>query len=113
VFAGRPPDEEIVQPDVAVLPEGVKPAAKGWRPPAPVLVAEILSPSTQRHDRGAKLRIYRAAGVKEAWLLGPDAETIEVHDLATGGERLYARGEAAESRAVPEIAIEVGPFFAP
>ena len=53
--------------DVVVLPKGTKPVGKGWHPPAPVLVAEILSPSTQRYDRGAKLRIYAAAGVKEAW----------------------------------------------
>jgi Uma2 family endonuclease len=113
VVAGKPPDEEIVQPDVALLPKGTRPAAKGWQPPVPVLVAEILSPSTRRHDRGAKLRIYRSAGVKEAWLLDPDAETIEVHDLEAHGKRLYATGEAAESRAVPGLTIEVGPFFAP
>jgi Uma2 family endonuclease len=112
VFAGSPPDEEIVQPDVAVLPKGTKPAAKGWQPAAPVLVAEILSPSTRRHDRGAKLRIYRSAGVKEAWLLDPDAETIEVHDLKTGTARSYADGEVAESQAVRGLRVEVRSFFA-
>jgi Uma2 family endonuclease len=113
VVAGKPPDEEIAQPDVAVLPEGTKPTAKGWRPLAPVLVAEILSPSTERYDRGAKMRIYASAGVKEAWLLDPDAETIEIHDLSAADRRAYGRGEVAESRAVPGLVVEVGPFFAP
>lgn len=112
VVAGRPPDEEIVQPDVAVLPRGVVSSAKEWRPPAPVLVAEILSPSTRRYDRGAKLRIYAVAGVKEAWLLDPDAGTIEVHDLETGTARTYADDESAESRAVRGLRVEVRSFFA-
>lgn len=112
VVAGKPPDEEVVQPDVVVLPKGTKPVGRGWQPPAPVLVAEILSPFTQRYDRGAKLRIYAAAGVKEAWLLDPDAETIEVHDLDAGTARAFAAGESAESRAVPGLRVEVRAFFA-
>ncbi len=112
VVAGKPPDEEVVQPDVAVLPKGTKPVAKGWQPSAPVLVAEILSPSTQRYDRGAKLRIYRAAGAKEAGLLDPDTGTIEVHDLETGKARTYAVGESAESGAVPGLRVDVRVFFA-
>lgn len=113
VVAGNPPDEEIVQPDVAVLPKGTKPIARGWKPPAPILVAEILSPSTERYDRGAKLRIYATAGVKEAWLLDTDAETIEVRDLESALAHVYASGEVAASRVVPGLAVDVGPFFAP
>jgi Uma2 family endonuclease len=112
IVVGREPDEEIVQPDVTVLPEGTKATAGNWRPPAPVLVAEILSPSTQRYDRGAKLRIYAAAGVKEAWLLDPDAETIQVHDLERSLARAHAKGETAESRAVPGLRVDVAAFFA-
>ncbi|MFI5402608.1 MAG: Uma2 family endonuclease [Planctomycetota bacterium] len=112
VAVGTRPDEEIVQPDVLVLPEGTKAHGRTWRPPTPVLVAEILSPSTQRYDRGAKLRIYATAGVKETWLLDPVAETIEVHDLAAARTRLFAKGEVAESRAVPGLRVDVAAFFA-
>jgi Uma2 family endonuclease len=76
-------------------------------------VAEILSPSTQRYDRGAKLRIYRAAGVREAWLLDPVAETIEIHDLAASTARMFRRGDVAESEAVPGSRIDVAAFFTP
>jgi Uma2 family endonuclease len=34
-------------------------------------VIEILSASTQRHDRGAKFRAYERAGVRELWLIDP------------------------------------------
>jgi len=112
IVVGKAPDEEVVQPDVVVLPEGTKATGRHWKPPTPVLVAEILSPSTQRYDRGAKLRIYSTAGVKEAWLLDPVAETIEVHDLATAGKRIFKGGEIAESRAVPGLRVDVAAFFA-
>ncbi len=112
LVTGVPPDEEIVQPDVLVLPEGTRATGRGWRPPTPVLVAEILSPSTERYDRGAKLRIYRTAGVLEGWLLDPVAETVDVHDLAARTSRAFGHGEAAESRAVPGFRVEAREFFA-
>ena len=112
IVAGAPPDEEIVQPDVAVLPEGARATGADWRPPTPVLVAEILSPSTQRYDRGAKVRIYSVAGVKEAWLLDPAACTVEVRDLRAAKVRTYASGEVAESFAVPGFRLDVATFFA-
>ena len=112
IVVGKPPDEEIVQPDVVVLPAGTNAMGRKWKPPTPVLVAEILSPSTEAYDRGAKLRIYAAAGVKEAWLLDPAEERIEIRDLAKGTHRVFAKGEVAESRAVPGFRVDVTAFFA-
>lgn len=37
----------------------------------PTLVVEILSPSTQRHDKVRKLRLYAAVGVKEYGFFSP------------------------------------------
>jgi len=44
---------------------------------APDLVVEVLSPSTARHDRATKLRIYAEAGVPHVWFLDPLAKTVE------------------------------------
>lgn len=112
ITVGRPPDEEVVQPDVVVLPEGTTATGRHWKPPTPILVAEILSPSTQRYDRSAKLRIFATAAVKEVWLLDPVTETIEVHDLAAATKRIFERGEVAESHAVPGFRVDVAAFFA-
>lgn len=52
---------------------------------APDLVVEVLSPSTMRYDRGAKMLHYAAAGVKEYWLVTPIGRNIEVY-LNRGGQ---------------------------
>jgi Uma2 family endonuclease len=48
---------------------------------APDLVIEILSPSTAYRDRGIKFETYQKHGVREYWLVDPDAAFIEVYCL--------------------------------
>ena len=62
-------DYNVLQPDVLVLPEGTKPQLHPWQPPQPIWVAEIISPSTAKRDRGVKLRIYQRFGISEAWIV--------------------------------------------
>jgi Uma2 family endonuclease len=51
----------------------------------PDLVVEILSPSNSRRDVESKLEDYRSIGVRECWLVSPEAETIEVLALSAQG----------------------------
>ena len=97
---------------MVVLPEGTRATSERKRPPTPILVAEILSPSTASHDRGAKARFFARAGVREAWILDPVTKTIEIHDLTTARTHFFAGGEVAESRAVPGLRVDVAAFFA-
>ena len=46
---------------------------------APDLVVEVLSPTTAKNDRSAKMRHYAAAGVKEYWIISPLSRSIEVY----------------------------------
>ena len=101
-------DESVLQPDLLVLPEGVKPTKRPWTIPPPIWVAEILSPGTAHRDRGVKLKIYARKGIREAWILDPDAETIEVHELTAG---TFESKETASSRVLTPFAIEVASFF--
>jgi Uma2 family endonuclease len=105
-------EEQILQPDAVVLPEGARPTGRDSRAPTPVWVAEVLSPSTATRDRGVKVRLYAAAGVREAWLVDPETETVEVFDLAAGPHRLYSKGERAVSKAIPGFGVDVAGLFA-
>jgi Uma2 family endonuclease len=84
--------EDVVVPDLA-----------GWRrermpavPDVPFLsfapdwVCEVLSPSTERIDRGRKLRIYANAGIAHAWFVNPVERTLEVLRLRDGAWTIVA-----------------------
>ena len=70
----------ILQPDLFwIRADGDCVIQKNLWQGAPDLVVEVLSPSTARFDRGRKYEIYEAAGVREYWLVDPDAEFVEVY----------------------------------
>ncbi len=48
---------------------------------APDWVCEILSPSTERYDRGPKREIYAGANVPFLWLIDPRIEMLEAFEL--------------------------------
>ena len=48
------------------------------------MVIEILSPSTSRRDLFIKLKKYQNAGVREYWIVDPDAQAVNVHILENG-----------------------------
>lgn len=71
-------EDEILQPDLFVLPASLRPQFSAWSEVTSLLLAvEILSPSTARYDRIVKRRRYQRAGVPEYWIVDPDARVIE------------------------------------
>jgi Uma2 family endonuclease len=56
----------------------------------PDLIVEILSPSTARRDRVAKLNAYARRGVPHYWVVDPGARTLEAFELVEGSYRLAA-----------------------
>jgi Uma2 family endonuclease len=74
----------------------------------PDWVCEVLSPSTERIDRGRKLRIYARAAVAHLWFLKPADRTLEVLRLREGVWTIAAVWEdAVVVRAEPFGAIEL------
>jgi Uma2 family endonuclease len=51
---------------------------------APDLVAEVISPSTAKRDKGVKKDLYEKHGVKEYWIVSPIEKSIEVWLLKEG-----------------------------
>jgi Uma2 family endonuclease len=47
----------------------------------PDLIAEVLSPSTFRHDRKEKMKMYLQFGVPEYWIVDPKNQSVEVYFL--------------------------------
>jgi Uma2 family endonuclease len=62
-----------------------------WKYPAPDFVVEILSESTSQRDRGVKFEDYAAHGIKEYWIIDPDAETIEQYFLEAEQYQLHLK----------------------
>ena len=60
---------------------------------APDLAIEILSPGTSGNDRGRKMQLLARHGVREYWLVDPQAVTIEVYWLS--GNQFALAGTAA------------------
>lgn len=81
----------------------------------PDLVVEVLSPSETRSAVDAKIEDYRQVGVRELWLVSPEAETVEVLKLSSeGAERvgLYGRGDVVRSDLLPELHVDTNRLFA-
>ena len=81
---------------------------------APDFIAEVISPSSIKHDRVTKFRVYERHGVREYWLLEPEQKVIEVFSLRDGKfERIggYAEGESFESPLFG-MTFQVSDFFA-
>ena len=70
----------VLQPDLLYLP-GDRPAKNNPVDSLPELVVEILSPSSVRQDRVAKLNCYQRARVPHYWIVDPDNCIIEAYEL--------------------------------
>jgi len=81
----------VDEPELHLGPHVVVPDIAGWRrervtEPAdtpyfevpPDWVCEIISPSTEKYDKGAKRQIYALYGVEHLWFIDPRARTLEV-----------------------------------
>ncbi len=81
---------------------------------APELVVEILSPSDYRSALREKIEDYCAAGVKECWIVSPQAETVEVLRLSAEGAEtveIYGISQTLTSVTYPDLTLAVESIF--
>jgi Uma2 family endonuclease len=96
-------DQEVAVPDLG-----------GWKrermpmPPqdhrfevVPDWICEILSPSTASKDREVKMPLYARYGVAFAWLVDPQARTLEAYQLNGDAWQEISRYSGADQVAVP------------
>lgn len=67
----------------------------------PDWVCEILSRTTQRADRAIKLPIYAREGVGHAWIVDPEAQTIEVYEARGEIPALVATAMGSVKQVLP------------
>jgi len=106
-------EHDIVQPDLLVVghPSHVTHRAIEG---TPLLVVEVLSPSTRALDRSVKMRRYADLGILHYWVLDPDAERIECLRLDEGTYRTVV--DAAVPQTLhhpdfPELAIDLAALW--
>ncbi|MEV5000680.1 Uma2 family endonuclease [Nocardioides sp. LML1-1-1.1] len=74
-----------------------------WSPEVPVLVVEILSPSTREEDLFRKATDYRRAGIAQYWVVDRVARTLSV--LVNAGEEWDIGLALTEERPTGSIAV--------
>jgi Uma2 family endonuclease len=106
-------DDTVVQPDITVICDEKKRGPEGCRG-APDLVVEILSPSNTAIEMDRKFTLYRAAGVREYWIVAPEEKILHVHRLQEGGMNMtvYGARDTARSDILSGLAIPLEPVFA-
>ena len=74
---------DVIQPDVVFFRAERRHLIDMMRPTRvpPDLAVEVLSPSTERRDRGRKMELLARSGVPEYWIVDPIGNQIEVYRL--------------------------------
>lgn len=106
--------DTMVEPDISVVCDKNKLDDHGCKG-APDLIIEILSPSTQRHDRLVKLGLYQKAGVREYWVISPGEQTVQVMLRDNDGvfqlRELYGREDVAKVNVLEGCFIDLEKIF--
>ena len=104
----------VTQPDVLFIANERRAIIRDHVQGAADIVAEVMSPGSRRRDRIDKRDLYEQHGVREYWIVDPDAQTVEVFFLEGAQYALVGRwrpGESATSRLLPGMTVSVQWLF--
>ena len=108
-------DTDVAQPDVIfVSNERAHIITEDNIRGAPDLVIEILSPSTASRDRTFKRTLYERHGVREYWMVDPDARNITVLILTEDRYKLagiYGEGQTLTSPTLLGFSLNLDDIF--
>ena len=108
-------DTEVVQPDLLFISqERAEIITHANVQGAPDLVVEILSPSTANRDWTRKREMYARHGVKELWIVDPDAGIVWVMLLRDDDFELagvYGAGQSFSSATLGGLTIDLDDVF--
>ena len=108
-------DTNVMQPDLLfVSAERAHIVTRENIQGAPELVVEVLSPSTAERDKTLKLDLYARHGVKEYWLVDPNAKTVMVLLLGERGFEAvgtYGEGQTLTSPTLAGFSLNLAGQF--
>jgi Uma2 family endonuclease len=98
----------VVQPDVLFVSKENAGIVQDRIRGVPDLTVEVISEGSWRRDRIDKKELYAQFGVKEYWIVDPEARTLEIFALTEEGYKLHARGtedDQVKSKLLPGLSI--------
>lgn len=103
----------VLQPDVMFVSHERRGILNTFVEGPPDLVVEVISEGSRHYDRVAKLQWYQNYGVREYWVIDPEAEEIEVIHLETEApERQTFLGvDVVRSEVLPSFQETAATFF--
>jgi len=111
------PGASRLAPDISWWSAERRPAAppgalqSGMRQSVPDLVVEVLSPSTRSNDEGVKRELYMSSGVRELWLVDPDARTVTRVRPDAAPDEMLGEGAILRSEVLQGFELELARVF--
>jgi len=113
-------EHNVFGPDISYLREERVPTADVHHIAGPPdLAVEVRSPSTWRHNVGAKMRSYERLGLPELWLVDSPVATVLVYRRSHAKSQDFdvalelTRADALTSPLLPGFALALDAVFAP
>lgn len=101
-------EDTYFEPDLLVVPRPTQLTQRFEG--VPLLVVEVLSPSTRTADRVTKMDTYARAGAPHYWIVDPEAPDITAQTLEGDRYREVGRAQGEEAlRVTRPFAVEVIP----
>lgn len=103
----------IVQPDIIFVSTERANIIRNQLWGAPDMVVEVLSKGTARYDQTTKVEWYQRYGVRECWIVDPDAHRIDVLGFSRSGitRARFASGEVLQSGVLTGLRLSVDDVF--
>jgi Uma2 family endonuclease len=92
---------DILQPDLVVVERRDQISKRGIES-APLLVVEILSPSTRHQDRIVKSGRCAALGILHLWLVDPDLQNVQCYRATAGKYEIVTQARGRETLEHPD-----------
>ena len=105
-------EHSVVQPDLLYVSPERRSIIGDRIEGAPDLIVEIVSPTTVLRDRGAKLRLYAEAGVREYWLVDAEMRQIDFLVAHEGTfQVMLACDDVYRSHAMPQFELNLADLW--